>query len=154
MDFGKSKKIKLSPGQISKGENSENLFKAPEDFYVYTAMGGLSGHTNKYYYEQELKEVDKEKFNDTWWFRSYFEFNDTLSKDNLILLHINGINYVSWNDKEINVPIIWSDNYFSIRGKNSYETYAKFIYDYKRVLDLDIFGWNYELIYIYINYFR
>ena len=94
-EFGNSEKIKLSPEQISKGESSENLFKAPEDFYVCTAMGGLSGHTNDYYYEMKLKEVDKEQFDVDWWFRSYFEFNDTLSKDNLTLLHINGINYKS-----------------------------------------------------------
>ena len=43
------------------------------------------------------------------------------------------------------VPIIWSDNYFSIRGENYYETTAEFSYDKNKELFLDIVGWNCEL---------
>ena len=94
-EFGSSEKITLTPEEISKGAQPEIFNKAPPDVYVCTAMGGFSGHTNDYYYEMKLKEVDKTQFDVDWWFRSYFEFNDTLSKDNLTLLHINGINYKS-----------------------------------------------------------
>ena len=52
---------------------------------------------------------------------------------------------ISGNDKEIVVPIIWSDNYFSIRGENSYEITAEFSYDKNKELHLDIVGWNCEL---------
>ena len=128
-EFGNSEKIKLSPEQISKGESSENLFKAPGDFYVCTAMGGLSGHTNKYYYEQELKKVDKEQFNDTWWFRSHFEFNDTLSKDNLTLLHINGINYKS---------DIYIDGNLVAKKEDIIGTFVKYSLDITKFLDFSI----------------
>ena len=128
-EFGNSEKIKLSPEQISKGESSENLFKAPGDFYVCTAMGGLSGHTNKYYYEQELKKVDKEQFNDTWWFRSHFEFNDTLSKDNLTLLHINGINYKS---------DIYTDGNLVAKKEDIIGTFVKYSLDITKFLDFSI----------------
>jgi hypothetical protein len=43
------------------------------------------------------------------------------------------------------VPIIWSDNYFSIRGDNSYEITAEFVYDINKELYLDIVGYNSEL---------
>ena len=94
-EFVSSSKVNLSPEQISKGENPELFNKAPEDFYVCTAMGGLSGHTNKYYYETELQNVDKTQFDVDWWFRSHFELELPDSNEALILLHINGINYKS-----------------------------------------------------------
>ena len=43
------------------------------------------------------------------------------------------------------VPIIWSDNYFSIRAKSSYEITAEFVYDKNKELILDIVGWNCKL---------
>ena len=52
---------------------------------------------------------------------------------------------ISGNDKEIIAPIIWSDNYFSIRGENSYEITAEFSFDKNKELFLDIVGWNCEL---------
>ena len=94
-EFISSSKINLSPEQISKGEKPELFNKAPEDFYVCTAMGGLSGHTNKYYYETELQNVDKTQFDVDWWFRSHFELELPDSNEALILMHINGINYKS-----------------------------------------------------------
>ena len=94
-EFVSSEKIQLEPEQISKGEKPELFNKAPEDFYVCTAMGGLSGHTNKYYYDQELKNVDKEQFDVDWWFRSHFDLNISNKEDILVILHINGINYKS-----------------------------------------------------------
>ena len=58
-------------------------------------MGGLSGHTDKYFYEKKLEEVDKNQFNSDWWFRSSFSLAKKDIKNSLILLHINGINYKS-----------------------------------------------------------
>jgi exo-1,4-beta-D-glucosaminidase len=52
---------------------------------------------------------------------------------------------ISGNDKEIVEPIIWSDNYFSIRGENSYEVTAEFSLDKNKELHLDIVGRNCEL---------
>ena len=52
---------------------------------------------------------------------------------------------ISNNEKEMIVPIIWTDNYFSIRGENYYETTAEFSYDTSKELYLDIVGWNCEL---------
>ena len=94
-EFGSSKEISLSGEDISLGKSSDKFIKAPEDVYVCTAMGGLSGHTNKYYYEQELKSVDKTQFDSDWWFKSYFTLKGINLDKNLILLHINGINYKS-----------------------------------------------------------
>ena len=94
-EFVSSDKILLTPEQISRGEKSEEFNKAPEDFYVCTAMGGLSGHNNKYFYEMELKKVNKTQFDVDWWFRSHFELNISNISEPLILLHINGINYKS-----------------------------------------------------------
>ena len=94
-EFVSSEKIQLEPEQISKGEKPELFNKAPEDFYVCTAMGGLSGKTNKFYYDQELKNVDKEQFDVDWWFRSHFDLNISNREDILVILHINGINYKS-----------------------------------------------------------
>ena len=94
-EFGSEEKINLTGEKISLGVKSDNLFKAPEDFYVCTAMGGLSGHTDKYFYEKKLEEVDKNQFNSDWWFRSSFSLNKKDIQNSLILLHINGINYKS-----------------------------------------------------------
>ena len=94
-EFVSSDKILITPEQISRGEKSEEFYKAPEDFYVCTAMGGLSGHSNKYFYEMELKKVNKTQFDVDWWFRSHFELNISNISEPLILLHINGINYKS-----------------------------------------------------------
>ena len=58
-------------------------------------MGGLSGKSNKYFYETELQKVNKTQFDVDWWFRSHFELNLSDKKEPLILLHINGINYKS-----------------------------------------------------------
>ena len=94
-EFGSEEKINLTGEKISLGVKSDNFFKAPEDFYVCTAMGGLSGHTDKYFYEKKLEEVDKNQFNSDWWFRSSFSLNKKDIQNSLILLHINGINYKS-----------------------------------------------------------
>ena len=61
-----------------------------------------------------------------------------------LLLEI-GLYQVSGNNKEMILPIIWSDNYFSIRGENYYETTAEFNYDENKELYLDIIGWNCQL---------
>ena len=94
-EFGSSKEIELSGEDISSGKISSKFHKAPEDFYVCTPMGGLSGHEHKYYYEQELMKVDKTQFDDDWWFKSYFTLENITYENNIILLHINGINYKS-----------------------------------------------------------
>ena len=94
-EFGSEEKINLTGEKISSGVKSDNFFKAPEDFYVCTVMGGLSGHTDKYFYEKKLEEVDKTQFNSDWWFRSSFSLVKKDIQNSLILLHINGINYKS-----------------------------------------------------------
>ena len=94
-EFGSEEKINLTGEKISSGVKSDNFFKAPEDFYVCTVMGGLSGHTDKYFYEKKLEEVDKTQFNSDWWFRSSFSLAKKDIQNSLILLHINGINYKS-----------------------------------------------------------
>ena len=94
-EFGSSQEIDLKGENISLGETSNKFHKAPEDFYVCTAMGGLSGHENKYYYEKELMNVDKSQFDDDWWFKSSFTLENTTYENNNVLLHINGINYKS-----------------------------------------------------------
>ena len=82
--------------EISMGNISYEFYKAPEDAYVCTAMGGLQGNTMKYYYEKELQKVDDKQFNEDWWFRSYFTLDKNINKTTeLVLLHINGINYKS-----------------------------------------------------------
>ena len=94
-EFGSEEKINLTGEKISSGVKSDNFFKAPEDFYVCTVMGGLSGHIDKYFYEKKLEEVDKTQFNSDWWFRSSFSLAKKDIQNSLILLHINGINYKS-----------------------------------------------------------
>ena len=94
-EFGSSKDITLSGEDISKGINSESFHKAPEDFYVCTPMGGLSGHEDKFFYERELEKVDPTQFDPEWWFKSKFEIENLDTKNNIILLHINGISYKS-----------------------------------------------------------
>ena len=93
-EFCSSNDISLSAEDISLGKESKNFTKAPEDFYVCTAMGGISGHKNDFFFGTNLKNVSKEKFDCDWWFRSNFILKN-ISKENLILLHINGINYKS-----------------------------------------------------------
>ena len=58
-------------------------------------MGRLSDHSNKYFYEKELQNVDKSQFDSDWWFKTNFILNNINLNENLILLHINGINYKS-----------------------------------------------------------
>ena len=94
-EFGSTEEINLSGENITLGKTSDNFYKAPEDFYVCTAMGGLSGHSNKYFYEKELQNVDKSQFDCDWWFKTNFTLNNINLNENLILLHINGINYKS-----------------------------------------------------------
>ena len=94
-EFGSTKKIILTGENISLGIESDNFIKAPNDFYVCTPMGGLSGHTNNFFNEKELQNVDKTQFDSDWWFRSNFSLQNIDNDTNLILLHINGINYKS-----------------------------------------------------------
>ena len=94
-EFGSSENINLSGEEISLGKISEKFIKAPEDFYVCTVMGGLSGHENNYFYEKELSKVDKTQFDVEWWFKTDFTLKNKNSNNNLVLLHINGINYKS-----------------------------------------------------------
>ena len=51
----------------------------------------------------------------------------------------------SGEKEEMIVPIIWRDNYFSIRKRCSYETYAEFVYNKDKELYINIVGWNSEL---------
>ena len=94
-EFGSSEKISLSGEDISSGKTSKAFFKAPEDAYVCTAMGGLAGNSDKYFFEQELEKVNKTQFNLEWWFKSQFSLENIVLENNIILLHINGINYRS-----------------------------------------------------------
>ena len=94
-EFGSTKKIILTGENISLGIESDNFIKAPNDFYVCTPMGGLSGHTNNFFNEKELQNVDKTQFDSDWWFRSNFSLQNIDNDTNLILLYINGINYKS-----------------------------------------------------------
>ena len=126
--FGSSEKIQFSGEEISMGILTNNFYEAPEDFYVCTAMGGLSGHTNKYYYETNLKNVNKTQFDVDWFFRSSFEFNTTVSSDNLVLLHINGINYKS---------DVFVDGKQVAKRENIIGTFVKYTLDITRYLNLD-----------------
>ena len=94
-EFGSTEEIDISGENISMGYTSDKFYKAPEDFYVCTAMGGFSGHTNKYYFEKELKNVNKTQFDCEWWFKTNFTLKNINYDNNLILLHIYGINYKS-----------------------------------------------------------
>ena len=94
-EFGSSENISLTGEQISNGEISKDFFKAPREFNVCTAMGGLSGNDNNFYYETNLKNINKTQFDVPWFFKSQFTIKDFDKNKNLILLHINGINYKS-----------------------------------------------------------
>ena len=94
-EFGSSEKIDLSGEDISSGKISNEFYKAPEEAYVCTAMGGLSGNSNKYFFEKELESVNKTQFNSEWWFKSSFSLENFDIEKNLALLHVNGINYRS-----------------------------------------------------------
>ena len=94
-EFGSSEEINLSGENITSGITSDKFHKAPEDFYVCTPMGGLSGHKDYFFYEKELKKVDTAQFDTEWWFKSKFNLENIDIKNNIILLHINGINYKS-----------------------------------------------------------
>ena len=94
-EFGSEEEINFSGEKISLGITSDNFYNAPEDFYVCTVMGGLSGHTDKYFYEKKLEEVNKTQFDSDWWFRANFSLKKKDGQNSLILLHINGINYKS-----------------------------------------------------------
>ena len=89
--------------------------------------------------------ISKTEFEENGQKKVRYNFKIGNEGDAIALLLEMKLYYVSGNDKEIIVPIIWGDNYFSIRGKNSHETFAEFIYDDKRELYLDIVGWNSEL---------
>ena len=58
-------------------------------------MGGLSGNSDKYYFERELEKVNKTQFDADWWFKSKFSLKNIDLENNIILLHVNGINYKS-----------------------------------------------------------
>ena len=74
-----------------------------------------------------------------------YKFKITNEGKTIALLLEIKLYQVSNNEKEMIVPIIWSDNYFSIRGENYYEINAEFSYDTSKELYLDIVGWNSEL---------
>ena len=71
-----------------------------------------------------------------------YEFNIENNGDVIALLLELKLFYKSQNNNEMIVPIIWSDNYFSIRSKNSYKVTAEFIYEEGKELYLNIVGWN------------
>ena len=163
-EFASSKTINLSPEELSKGKKSDLFNKAPEDFYVCTPMGGLSGHSNKYYYETELQKIDKTQFDDDWYFRSHFELKDPDVKEGLVLLHINGINYksdiyidgnlVSTKDKIIGTFIKYSlditkylDKYSKIhyvvfKISRPYNHYGGKDHQYENDLAISFVDWN------------
>ena len=89
--------------------------------------------------------TSKNEFEENGQKKVRYNFKITNEGDAIALLLELKLYYVSGENKEIIVPIIWGDNYFSIRGKNSYETYAEFVYDDKRDIYLDIEGWNNKL---------
>ena len=125
-EFGSSEKITLTPEEISKGAQPEIFNKAPPDVYVCTAMGGFSGHTNDYYYEKKLADVNKTQFDVDWYFRSNFELNTTISEEKLILLHINGINYKS---------DVYIDGNLVAKKENIIGTFVKYTLDITNFLD-------------------
>ena len=126
-EFGSSEEIDLSGEEISLGNKSENFFKAPEDFYVCTAMGGLSGHENKYFYEKELSKVDKTQFDIEWWFKTNFALKNITNENNLVLLHINGINYKS---------DIYLDGQLVEKKENIIGTFVKYTLDITSFLNI------------------
>ena len=128
-EFGSSEKINLSGENISLGINSENFHKAPEDFYVCTPMGGLSGHEDKYFYEKELEKVNSTQFDPEWWFRTKFNIKNLNVKNNIILLHINGISYKS---------DIYLDGQLIETKDNIIGTFVKYTLDITSFLDTNI----------------
>ena len=128
-EFGSTEDIDMSGENISLGNTSDKFYKAPEDFYVCTAMGGLSGHTNKYYYEQELKKVNKTQFDSEWWFKTNFTLKDIKYDQKLIILHINGINYKS---------DIYLDGKLVEKKENIIGTFVKYELDITSFLKKDI----------------
>ena len=137
-EFGSSENIELTPEEISTGKKSTNFYKAPEDVYVCTAMGGLSGHTNKYFYEKELDNVNKTQFDVDWWFRSKFSLAKDKSDDaqKLVILHVNGINYkgdlyidgnlIATEDNLVGTFIKFSFDITKYLNKNTEEHYVTF----------------------------
>ena len=93
----------------------------------------------------KAENLSKEEFEENGQKKLRYNFRITNEEEYIALLLEIKLYQVSGTEKEIIVPIIWSDNYFSIRGKNSYETYAEFVYDNTKDLYLDIVGWNCEL---------
>ena len=85
--------------------------------------------------------INKETFED----KVRYKFRIKNEGKAIALLLEIGLYQVSGNNKEMILPIIWSDNYFSIRGENYYETTAEFNYDENKELYLDIIGWNCQL---------
>ena len=119
-EFVSSKEIDLNGKDISMGKSDYKFIQAPKDFYVCTAMGGLSGHENKFFYEKELENVEKSQFDDDWWFKTNFILKKSEKENNLVLLHINGINYKS---------DIYLDGNFVESQENIIGTFVKYTLD-------------------------
>ena len=128
-EFGSIDEIDLSGEKISIGITSDKFYKAPEDFYVCTAMGGLSGHTNKYFYEKELQNINNTQFDSDWWFKSNFTLKNFEFVNNLVLLHINGINYKS---------DVYLDGKLIDKQENVIGAFVKYVLDITQYLNRDI----------------
>ena len=127
-EFGSSENIELTPEEISTGKKSTNFYKAPEDVYVCTAMGGLSGHTNDYFYEKELANVNKTQFDVDWWFRSKFTLAKSNDDQKLVILHVNGINYKG---------DLYADGKLIATRDNLIGTFIKYSFDITKYLNKD-----------------
>ena len=101
---------------------------APEDVYVCTAMGGLSGHTNNYFYEKELANVNKTQFDVDWWFRSKFTLAKSNDAQKLVILHVNGINYKG---------DLYVDGNLIATRDNLIGTFIKYSFDITKYLNKD-----------------
>ena len=127
-EFGSSENIELTPEEISTGKKSTNFYMAPEDVYVCTAMGGLSGHTNDYFYEKELANVNKTQFDVDWWFRSKFTLAKSNDDQKLVILHVNGINYKG---------DLYVDGNLIATRDNLIGTFIKYSFDITKYLNKD-----------------
>ena len=118
-------KLNKSIKELSSEEYSSYFIKAPINWTTATAMGILYGDSNSILFDNNLKNVNKTQFDCPWFFRTKFKINN-ISNYEIILLHINGINYkgdLYIDSKKVNKELLIG-------------TFIKFEFDIKEFLDI------------------
>ena len=119
-------KLNVSIEELSSEKYSSSFIKAPINWTTVTAMGILNGDSNEIFFDTNLKNVNKTQFDCPWFFRTKFKINNIL-KYEIILLHINGINYkgdLYIDSKKVNKEILIG-------------TFIKFEFNIKEFLDIN-----------------